>query len=297
MSRRTEIQVGVTVLIALAILLWGVTWLKEFSLARRQRVWMVHFEQTGGLAQSDEVQVNGIRKGDVQRVDLVSDGVLVHLALASDIGLTRDCVVSVRNVGLMGEKVIFVTWRDTGVPYTPADTIPGLYEKGIPEVMAALGPAMGTVSMLTQQLQSIAIELNQHGDITESMKNLRAASEGMRAAVQENRVALRQTLANFESASRTTKALTTDREAQLRAAMDHFASSAEKLDHLAGRLDSLRGSLQAVGNRIESGKGTLGKLVNDDRVYEDTRATLAELKALIADVKAHPKKYLTVKIF
>ena len=48
---------------------------------------------------------------------------------------------------------------------------------------------------------------------------------------------------------------------------------------------------------MQRSRGTLGKLVNEDKVYEDTRATLAELKALIADVKAHPKKYLTVKIF
>lgn len=290
MSRRSEIQVGVMVLVALAILLWGVTWLKEFSIARKQRVWMVHFEQTGGLAQSDEVQVNGLRKGDVQKVDLVGDGVLVHLALASDLTLTHDCIVSVRNVGLMGEKVIFVTWKTTGVPYTARDTIPGVYEKGLPEVMASLGPAVGTVSMLTSQLQSIAIELNRHGDIAQSMKNLRVASEQMRLAVEENRTALRQTLANFQSASQTAKSLTTDREAQLRTAMDHFAASAQKLDRLSGRIDSLGASLQ-------QGRGTLGKLVKDDRVYEDTRATLAELKALIADVKANPKKYLTVKIF
>ena len=38
MSRRTEVQVGVTVLVALAVLLWGVTYLKELSLANRLQV-------------------------------------------------------------------------------------------------------------------------------------------------------------------------------------------------------------------------------------------------------------------
>jgi phospholipid/cholesterol/gamma-HCH transport system substrate-binding protein len=49
--------------------------------------------------------------------------------------------------------------------------------------------------------------------------------------------------------------------------------------------------------RVDHGEGTLGKLVRDDRVYDETRTTIAELKALIADIKANPKKYLTVKIF
>ena len=297
MSRRTEIQVGIMVLVALAILLWGVTWLKELSIARKQRVWIVHFDQTGGLAASDEVQVNGIRKGDVQSVELVGDGVIVRLALASEIQLTRDCVVAIRNVGLMGEKVIGVQLSPNGQPYTARDTIPGLYEVGLPEIVATLGPTLSTVGALTHQLQNIADALNKNGDFTTSMKNLKAASVDLRDAVKEDRAALHATLENFQAASKTTKALTSDREAQLRTALDHFASSAEKLDRLSGRLDSLRASIQAVSSRVEKGQGTLGKLVNDDQVYTETRETLNELKTLIADIKAHPKKYLTVKIF
>jgi phospholipid/cholesterol/gamma-HCH transport system substrate-binding protein len=260
-------------------------------------VWTVHFEQTGGLAQSDEVQVNGIRKGSVEKVDLVMDGVIVHLALASELQLTSDCLVAIKNVGLMGEKVISVSLKATGVNYTARDTIPGVYEQGLPEVVATLGPAVGTVAELTGQLQGIADALKKNGDFSGSMKDLRAASQELRLAVQENRIALRATVENFQASSRTVKTLTSDREAQLKATLDHFASAAEKLDRLSGRMDSLRASLQSSSSKIERGQGTLGKLVNDDKVYEETRATLAELKALIADVKANPKKYLTVKIF
>lgn len=297
MSRRTEIQVGLTVLAALAILLWGVTWLKELSLTRKQRTWQVHFEQTGGLAASDEVQVNGIRRGSVESVHLVDDGVLIHLALASEIRLTRDCEVAIRNVGLMGEKVIAVTLRRTGEEYTERDTIPGVYEKGLPEVVAALGPAVGTVAGLTAQLQNIADAMNKNGDFAGAMKNLRIASEELRKTAQENRSGLRATVTDLQASARTARTLTADKEAQLRRTVDHFASAAEKLDQLSGRLDSLRATMQSVGGKIDRGQGSLGKLVNDDRVYEDTRAAVSELKALIADIKANPKKYLTVKIF
>ena len=64
MSRRTEIQVGVTVLVAIAILITGVAWLKDYTLQRETRVYNVTFPQAGGLSASDEVQVNGIRKGE-----------------------------------------------------------------------------------------------------------------------------------------------------------------------------------------------------------------------------------------
>ncbi len=297
MSRRTEIQVGITVLAALFLLLWGVTWLKEFSLESRHRMWLVHFPETGGLSSSDEVQVDGIRKGAVSDVTLTGDGVLIRLALSSEITLTRDCQVSIRNVGMMGERVIAVDLRTTGVPYTERDTIPGTFELGLPEVVAKLGPAVATVVELTHQLESVTAALNQQGDFGGALNNLKVASLELRQAVQENRRSLKVTMDNFQATSKTARALTTDRETELRRAIDHFASTAEKLDQLSSRLDSLRSTFQSVGGKLDRGQGTLGKLVNDERVYEETRASLAELRALLADIKEHPKKYLTVRIF
>lgn len=297
MSRRVEIQVGLTVLAAFVILLWGVTWLKEFTLHRSVRVWTVTFPQTGGLGQSDEVQVNGIRKGSVQALDLVGDHVVVQLALASDVALTTDSRVAIRNVGLMGEKVIAVDLRATGAPLAPGDTIRGEYEQGIPEVMAAMGGVVGTADQLTRQLNAIADAMNRSGDLAGTMKNIRATSEDLRHAVGENRAALRATVENFQAASRTAKALTTDREAELRRSLEQFSSAAGRLDQLAGRLDSLRTSLQGVSGKIDRGEGTLGKLVNDDSLYTEARSSIASLKALIDDIKANPKKYLKVEIF
>jgi len=297
MSRRTEIQVGLTVLVALGLLLWGVTWLKELTLTGKYRVWLVRFEQTGGLSSSDEVQVNGIRKGAVQDVRLVDAGVVVHLQLESDVTLTHDCRVAIRNVGLMGEKVIAVDLRMTGQPYTDRDTIPGVYELGVAEVMAVLGDAVGPITDLSIQLHAIAQGVNRSGDLAGTMKNLRIASEQLRAAVEENRRGVRLVVENLQATSATARSLTADREAQLKKAIDHFASAAERIDQLSGRLDSLRASIQSVSAKVDRGQGTLGRLVNDDQMYEETRAAVTELKALIADIRANPKKYLTVKVF
>jgi phospholipid/cholesterol/gamma-HCH transport system substrate-binding protein len=297
MSRRTEIQVGFTILAALIVLLWGVTWLKELSLNNQVRIWTVRFPQTGGLGQSDEVQVNGIRKGAVRKLSLVGDRVVVDLALAVDVTLTTDSRVSIRNVGLMGEKVIAVDLRDSGLPLGGRDTIEGVYEKGVPEVMAAMGGAVGTVEQLTRQLATVAGALEKQGDFAATMKNIKQTSEELRLAVAENRAALRATVQNFQAASATARSLTTDREAELRRTLDTFSSAADKLERLAGRMDSLRASLQSVSGRIDRGEGSLGKLVRDDSLYTEARASIRSLKTLIDDVKANPKKYLKVEIF
>jgi phospholipid/cholesterol/gamma-HCH transport system substrate-binding protein len=297
MSRRTEIEVGITVLLALGVLIWGVTWLKEFSIQRRVRVWHVSFPQSGGLGPSDEVQVNGIRKGDVQSMQLAGDHVVVDLALSSEIRLTRHCRVAIRNVGLMGEKVIGVDLKMTGEPYTTRDTIAGVYEQGLPEIAAGLGEAMGAISLLADELRGVTDVLNKSGDLAKTLQNFRKTSEDLKLAVAENRTMLKSTVENFSEASQTTKRLTTDREAQLKRGFEDFASAAEKMDRLAGRLDSLRTALQNVTGKLDSGKGTLGKLLNDDKLYQDVSGATASIKALIEDIRLNPKKYFKVEIF
>ena len=122
-SRRTEIQVGVTVLVALGVLLWGVTWLSDMSLPRKVRVWHVRFPQTGGLGR--ERRGAGERHAQGRRCTASrssGDHVVVDLALDPTSRSRRDCRVAIRNVGLMGEKVIAVDLRTDGRRATPSAT-------------------------------------------------------------------------------------------------------------------------------------------------------------------------------
>ena len=297
MSRRTEIQVGITVLAALGITLWGVTWLKEMSLSRKVRQWHVTFPQTGGLATSDEVQVNGLRKGNVAELHLAGDHVIVDLDLASDIVITRASTVAVRNVGLMGEKVVAVDLVMGGPAYTDRDTIAGVYEKGIPEVMAEVGGTIDRLNSLTDQMLRVASALERNDNLDATMDNVRKTSEELRLAVTENRRALRETLANLDAVSRTAKSLTTDREAQLGRTIDSFERSVADIERLTTRLDSLRATVQSISGKVDRGEGSLGRLVNDPMLYDDAKSSVTELKALIADIKKNPRKYIHLSIF
>ena len=156
---------------------------------------------------------------------------------------------------------------------------------------------MGAIALLADELRGVTDVLSKSGDLSKTLQNFRKTSEELKLAVAENRVLLKTTVENFAEASQTTKRLTTDREAQLKHAFEDFASGAEKMDRLAGRLDSLRAALQSVTGKLDSGKGTLGKLLNDDKLYQDVSGASASIKALVDDIKANPKKYFKVEIF
>jgi phospholipid/cholesterol/gamma-HCH transport system substrate-binding protein len=297
LSRRTEIQVGLTVIVALAILIAGVVWLKDYSLVRDTHVYRVSFPQAGGLSASDEVHVNGLRRGEVKWMRLVGDHVEVELGLSKSVVLTTDSRVAIRNVGLMGERIIAVDLKATGRPYRPDEIVPGTYEPGLGEVMGQLGSTFDAVAGLSVELQRLAGSMEKEGRLSSTIRNFNSTTEELRLTVSENRALLRSTLENLSEASQTAKRLTTDRESELRQALDHFSSAAEKIDDLVGRLDSLRTTVQQLTTRVDRGQGTLGRLVQDDQLYADLNASVQSLKSLIEDIRKNPRKYLKVSLF
>jgi phospholipid/cholesterol/gamma-HCH transport system substrate-binding protein len=66
-----------------------------------------------------------------------------------------------------------------------------------------------------------------------------------------------------------------------------FAGTAGNLNRLAARLDTF---VQLIDT-----SSTAGKLVRSDSLYAEVRQTNVELKGLIADIKAHPSKYVNVR--
>jgi phospholipid/cholesterol/gamma-HCH transport system substrate-binding protein len=57
-------------------------------------------------------------------------------------------------------------------------------------------------------------------------------------------------------------------------------------------------TLRRAAERIEEGEGTLGRLIEDPALYEETQAAIATLRRVLADLQANPGRYLgTVRIF
>ena len=60
--------------------------------------------------------------------------------------------------------------------------------------------------------------------------------------------------------------------------------------------NTLKG-LNSIVSSIDSGNGTLGKLVNDEYLYKSLINASEELESLISDLKKHPKRYVNLSIF
>jgi phospholipid/cholesterol/gamma-HCH transport system substrate-binding protein len=81
---------------------------------------------------------------------------------------------------------------------------------------------------------------------------------------------------------------------QVDSTLDRVAMASERMVAAAAKFDSLSDQLLELAGMVEEGEGTLGALIQDPSLYDDLKRAAAEIDALVADIRANPKKYVKV---
>ena len=81
--------------------------------------------------------------------------------------------------------------------------------------------------------------------------------------------------------------------------LSEMTDSLKKADFAATviKLQTTLDSFNSVLDSIQSGNGSIGKLMNDDALYNNLEAASKELEELLNDFKLHPKRYVNVSVF
>ncbi|NIM97018.1 MAG: MCE family protein [candidate division Zixibacteria bacterium] len=296
-SKSIELRVGAVVLLACAILIFGLIWVKGIRFDQTRHRYSVIFPNVGALEVGDPVSVSGVPKGKVYKIELHEGDVLVTFNLTTDVVLKKDAKFTVMNVGLMGERFIAV---QTGYSDTLLDVsrpVRGYYDTGIPEVMGKMGEMITQVRCLAENLQAAVGTKSSQDALSQTIKNLREITEKTNALLDRNRKKLDQTLEDLSYTSAELKEMVKENKGKLEGTVDNFSSASEKLNNITTTLDSLSISLKNLSSKIEGGEGALGQLLNDTTLYEQIKKTTQNVDSLILDIKKHPKKYLKFSIF
>lgn len=332
--RKNDFIVGLTVLLVTALVIATVLWLKQASLRNASRPLSVRTRDVGGLAVGNPVVVRGVRAGKIDAITLGDAGwVNVTLGVDRDVSLPRDPVVLLFASSLFGEWQATIA-DAAALPAdaelrahiaearTRHDTLAGGVLPDIAQLTAVAGRIAGDVAGVSQRVQ-VAFDDKAAGELRESIRNFaqlsgelattvrvqslnldtlsRNANVGvnriLRAAATIDKIAarvdsstsedqLRQIVTNTRDAAKELVAATT----RLRLISDSASTTQSKFHSVMAQADSLLA-------KVNSRRGSLGLLVNDSRLYHNTDSLVVELRALVADVKKNPKKYVNVKVF
>jgi phospholipid/cholesterol/gamma-HCH transport system substrate-binding protein len=335
MKRTNDFIVGLTVLLGAAIIVGATLWVKQADLRNKHERVTARFRDVGSVRVGAAVVLRGVSAGRVQRIELGRDGwVEVTMALDPDVELPKDPVVLLNESSLFGEWQATITEeaaipRDEAVSRQIADarsaggeSLPGATLPDIAQLTAVAGRIAGDVASVASRFE-VAFDDQAARELRGSIKNFATLSAALAQTVRVQSsnldalsADLRQGMTRLASSAETVQRVaqridssTATGEvrrivddvaaaaAQLKEASDDVRTMSKQLGRSQGRLESLLSTTDSVMLKINAGQGSVGLLVNDPALYRNSDSLVTELRALIADFKAHPKKYVNVRVF
>jgi phospholipid/cholesterol/gamma-HCH transport system substrate-binding protein len=269
----------VVVLVALAILILKI---EDIHIGKKARTNTAdaHFKDVAGLDDKSAVRVAGVRVGKVDKISLRPDGTaVVHLALDPTVELHEGASAQIRALGLLGDKYVELMPGNMSAPRLPNGVLlegvsgTGFEDltklasdigKDLKEVSSALANSMGG-QRGEERLNRIVDNL---GRLAESLRELADANRGNVDAIVENLKVLSAQL--LETVARVDRMLDENRSG--------VKSAVSNMDDVTAKLKTTADSLNSITGKIDTGQGTLGKLLNEDETHKNINDALKSVK-------------------
>jgi len=285
MSSLIKVGVFATVcLVIVAVLIWKIEDLNPFAV-KGQRLDAV-FPSVAGLDDKATVRVAGVRVGRVDGLGLQGTHARITLALDKPIPLTAGTTARIANLGLLGEKYVELVPGPPGAPPLPENTVlVGTTPPGFDEAMEKINNIGSSIQQLTGSLAGGDVG----GNLNRLISDVQLTSAEIRALVAENRANVASSVRNFDQMSATLARELPRLAAQMDRTLDQLAAVVQEnrgdlkgslgnVRELTSKLQTSADNLNAISGKIASGQGTIGKLVNDDKAYDQVLSTLDSIK-------------------
>ncbi len=288
---RREAAVGLLLVVATVLFIFGLIWLRGRSLRSGELI-STAFDDVSGLKVGDPVRTAGVYVGQVHDIALDTRGrVVVTIKLTVHQPPRKDASATIRALDFFGaEYVDYDPGRSA--QFLPArDTIPG-------ERQADLSQLAQSFSAPGQQaLANVAAFVGPENarELRSLLAETRAAVGQLGAAVQApSQQAAQAMTALRDVLQRLDVILGSDTTAEMR---DNLRSATRSIAQAATTLQQSSATLDSILVKINTGRGSLGRIVNDTTLVTDLHTTSRALTDLLVDLKANPGRYVTVRVF
>ena len=291
---RKEVKIGIYAVVILLCAWAGIRFLSGVDVFGRTNTYTAHYENVAGLQDAAAVVISGVKVGQVTGVEVNKEkgGVDVTLSISSEFDIPVDSRAMMFSAGLMGGKAIEIKLGEAAEHLSSGAQI-------------ATGTSLDMFEMLTNEL----------GDIKERvvkvLDNVDKTISGVDSLVGNNAQSITSALANLNSV------LKDFEQSNIINNIDGFCATLNqngaKLDsiitdvgtvthsfseqNLAQKLNDAVSQVSTLLNQINNGKGSLGNLVADEKLYKELAQASQNLSVLLADLKENPKRYINVTVF
>ncbi len=289
-----EIRIALVAIAGIAVLYFGLQFLKGMTLFSSDNRYFVKFQDVSGLSVASPIFANGYRVGVVEEIVFNYNNtgeIIATIGVNQELNVPKGSRAEI-STDLMGNVKVLLTLGNVadGV-VAPGDTIYGGQQAG---AMGKAADMIPTIQQMLPKLDSILASVNTllaNPAIASSLHNVdqitanlaRTSNDLNQLTAQLNRQ-MPQMLKNADGVLANTNQLTKNlNDLDIAATMSSVNNTLHNVEQMTAKLNSK--------------EGTLGLLMRDPGLYNNLNATMMHADSLMIDLKQNPKRYVHFSVF
>ena len=304
------VKLGLLIVITMAILFWGVNYLKGHDIFKRSSYYFVVYERIDGLLEASKVTMNGFQIGQVKNISFAPNktgNLIVTLMIDSDFKIPVNSIAQIVSSDIMGTRSIRMILSEEIAFYQTNDTISGAIEGDLKEqvslqVLPIKNKAEQLLSTIDSAITVLTVIFNEDAreNLSESFENINRTIENaqlitsdLQQIVSAEKGNIQQILVNIEEIT----SFLSNNTAELEKTIKNLSSFSDTLSQISvspiiTNIADASNQILSLLEKINSDENTAGLLLNDDQLYLSITALSENLGFLINDIQANPKRYL-----
>lgn len=300
MKIKSEVKVGITVLLAAIAAVIGFRFMSDIPVFKQAQEYTSTFERVDGLGTGSQVIIRGVKVGSVNRVQLVeSDSVQVTMRLDLDDRLPKNSIARLTSLGLIEGKSIVIERGDSDEYIEEGGRVDGIYVDSMMEVLGNRGEEIGedlsdSFTELNQFLRQLNNTLDDESaaSLDRTIHNVESATRNISDVLDAKKEEIDQAIASGSSMMGQLDTMATTNRPKVDSLMASLEYNVRELEKVRVEIESASSNLNEILEKINSGEGTLGRLVNDPSMYDNLDELSLELKELVRGINEEPGRYL-----
>jgi phospholipid/cholesterol/gamma-HCH transport system substrate-binding protein len=309
MTISKEVRTGLLVTISVAIFFIGYYFLKGSSLFSNSKEYYCYYANVDGLQNSANVQIRGMNVGHVSEMRLAdSKGVKVTLTLTKSIDIPVGTVATLEATDLLGTKVIRLELGPGPGMMAPGVEITAKKNGGVVDgISSELTPRLHELKVTIAKFDSVLGGINAliGGDnqktITAALLSIKVTADNLAVLSGTLSKESTQITAILHNANSFTASLAQSNDT-IKHILSNFNQVSKQLASapIQKTVADLQGTItqfKGIAEKINSGQGSLGMLINKTDVHDNLNNSLNSLNKLMTDLKEHPSRYINITVF
>ncbi len=301
MKLTRELKTGIIVVGGIVLFILGFTFLKATNLFSSSRTYYAVYEKVNGLTPGTSVSINGLKVGNIQDIRFIDakGRLLVSFTIDNDFQFSKNSVAEIYDTGIIAGKGLRIVpvYDQSGIS-KDGDTLSGSIDPGLTELVnQKLAPLQESLDAILKNADSVMVGVDAILD-EKSRDHIKNTLENLDGVTR-----------NFNESAQTLNNLLSTNKGKLDRTLTNVDHLSENLSNLSDTLvkadiglavNNLKNSmisLNKVMGKLERGEGSVGKLMNDDKLYTNLSEATLELELLLEDMRLNPKRYVHFSLF